>query len=62
MICSRCGRALTRSAVPEPVLRAGTYAALGPTCAKLVGLAAERVLPKRPRSRRSDERQLRLPA
>lgn len=48
--------------MPEPVLRAGTYAALGPTCAKLVGLAAERVLPKRPRSRRSDERQLRLPA
>ncbi len=66
LLCSRCGRALKASAIPEQKPGVGAYAALGPVCARLVGLAPKKtrvaLFTLRRRKARSDARQLELPA
>jgi hypothetical protein len=65
LLCSRCGRVIKASAIPEPTPGVSVYAALGPVCAKRVGLLAEN--PRRHlfvlmrRRRAADARQMELP-
>lgn len=61
MRCSRCGRALRESAIPSG---SGGYAALGPKCARLVGLGPQRkvmLFTVRRRVRMADARQMEIP-
>lgn len=65
LLCSRCGRSLKASAIPEQQPGVSQYAALGPVCAKRVGLtvhARRRPFVAMRRRRAADARQMELPA
>jgi len=63
LLCSRCGRRLMRSAIPEPEAGVSIYAALGPVCARKAGMLTVRPpLFTRVRVRRRDPRQLEIAA
>lgn len=67
LICSRCGRRIRASAIPDPTPGVSQYAALGPVCAKRVGMLASPprrhlFVVMRRRRRSADARQMELPA